>query len=47
MELLSKTYGWTPNQIREMDEGDIEAYLDIISIRNKHEAQEVKKIKRK
>jgi hypothetical protein len=46
MELLSKRYGWTPDQIRDMDEGDINAYLDIISIQNKHEANEIKKLKR-
>lgn len=47
MELLSNTYGWTPNEIRDISEDDIQAYLDIISIRNKHEANEIKKLKRR
>lgn len=45
MEMLSNTYGWTPDQIRSMDEGDIRAYLDILFIKNKHEINQIKKIR--
>lgn len=34
MERLSSEYGWTPNQIREMDIKDVKDYLDILSIKN-------------
>lgn len=46
MEMLSKRYGWTPNQIREIPYDDIDAYLQIISIKNKHQHQQIKKNKR-
>jgi hypothetical protein len=46
MEILSKTYGWTPNQIKETSMVDILQYLDIIKMRNKLEEAEHKKIKR-
>jgi hypothetical protein len=46
MEVLSSTYGWTLEQIRNTDEGDIKAYIDIISIRNKNQLHEIKKNKR-
>jgi hypothetical protein len=45
--MLSKVYGWTPQQVRDIDEGDVQAYLDIISIRNKHESNEIKKINKR
>lgn len=34
MELLSDTYGWTPNQIRELDYHEVNSYLKIIYIKN-------------
>ena len=37
MEKLSREYGWTPSQIREMNVTDIQNYLDINSIRNQLE----------
>jgi len=37
MEKLSREYGWTPDQIREMRVEDIQNYLDINSIRNQLE----------
>lgn len=30
-EMLSHTYGWTPNEIREMSSDDINSYLAILS----------------
>lgn len=37
MEKLSREYGWTPDQIRDMKVEDIQNYLDINSIRNQLE----------
>jgi hypothetical protein len=37
MEILSERYGWTPTQIREQSKQDIDAYLKIISERNRLE----------
>lgn len=42
MELLSKEYGWTPNEIREMSIEDIENYVTIIRIRRKEEENNIK-----
>lgn len=46
MEMLSEKYGWTPQQIREMDEKDVLQYKEILQeiynieklqqMRNKH-----------
>lgn len=47
METLSRTYGWTPGQIKEMDVQDVQNYLDIIGMRNQIEKAEAKKAKRK
>lgn len=47
MERLSKEYGWTPNEIREMRIDDLQAYMDILSIRSKLEQAEMKRAKRK
>lgn len=47
MESLSEKYGWTPQQIREMSEDDVIAYLDIAKIKLKYRTDEVKKINRK
>ena len=30
MEALSRRYGWTPSEIRNMDEMDVRQYLEII-----------------
>jgi hypothetical protein len=30
MELLSERYGWTPNEIRDMNLADVQQYLEII-----------------
>lgn len=30
MEALSERYGWTPQQIRDMDMQDVHQYLEII-----------------
>jgi len=46
MEILSKTYGWTPQEIRETSMCDILQYLDIIKMRNKLEEAEYKKLKK-
>jgi hypothetical protein len=40
MEMLSKEYGWTPNEIREQPYDDIQNYLDIISIKRQIEKAE-------
>lgn len=45
--MLSDKYGWTPNQIRDMDEGDVSAYLDILYYQRKHEQNEIKKLKKR
>jgi hypothetical protein len=45
MELLSKEYGWTPNEIREQSYHDISSYLKIINIKRKIEELETKKLK--
>jgi hypothetical protein len=42
MEKLSREYGWTPGEIRGMNVGDIQDYLDICSMRN-----QLEKIKKK
>jgi len=42
MEKLSREYGWTPGEIREMNVSDIQNYLDICSMRN-----QLEKIKKK
>lgn len=47
MEILSKNYGWSPNEIREMRKEDIEMYLRIISTKNKIESDEIKKINKR
>lgn len=39
MEMLSERYGWTPNQIRDINLSDIENYLDIISLKNKNDKE--------
>jgi len=31
MEILSRTYGWTPSEIRNQRSEDIEAYITIIN----------------
>ena len=33
MEMLSSEYGWTPNQIRDINRDDIVNYLEIINTR--------------
>ena len=43
MELLSSEYGWTPDQIRAMNNYDIENYLYIISIKRKIQEINLKK----
>lgn len=51
MEVLSREYGWTPNEIKALDYADVEAYFEIIRVRRKLEEAERKKhedkIKRK
>lgn len=37
MESLSHRYGWTPNQIREMDRDDVLQYVEIIAEKNRIE----------
>lgn len=46
MEVLSKRYGWTPNQIRQLNYSDIEQYLQIIRMQRKLEQIEYKKMKK-
>lgn len=46
MEMLSDKYGWTPNQIREMDMLDVEEYLKILNDKASIEKKESKKHKR-
>lgn len=46
MERLSKEYGWTPNQIRDLPVEEVQAYMDIISIRAKREQAEARKRKK-
>jgi len=36
-EKLSREYGWTPIQIRELSVEDVQNYLDIMSVRNQLE----------
>lgn len=43
MELLSKEYGWTPKQIKELSLKEMKDYLDIIYTRNKLENNKLKK----
>lgn len=45
--MLSAKYGWTPDQIRQMSEDDISAYLDIMYYQNKHEQNQLKKLKKR
>lgn len=47
MEVLSREYGWTPNQIREQPFEDIQEYVAIIRTRRYLEKKEADKIKRK
>lgn len=43
MELFSREYGWTPNQIRELSNDDISHYFAIINIRRqKQKAEELR-----
>lgn len=42
MELLSREYGWTPDEIRNMSIEDIENYVTIIRIRRKEEENNIK-----
>jgi hypothetical protein len=37
MELLSRIYGWTPEEIKKQSYSDIKNYLTIIGARNKIE----------
>ena len=46
-EFLSRTYGWTPKQIREMSCDDIDAYLEINNLRSKEEMRQLKKNKKR
>ncbi|MFA5091685.1 MAG: hypothetical protein WC483_03795 [Candidatus Paceibacterota bacterium] len=34
METLSDRYGWTPDEIRMMDAGDVAAYVAIINLKS-------------
>lgn len=45
MEALSREYGWTPTEIREQPLEDIEAYFEIIRMRNKLESRKLKQMK--
>lgn len=47
MEQLSKEYGWTPTEIRNLSVQDINDYIEIISIRNQLEKAQAKKARRK
>lgn len=47
MEMMSKEYGWTPNQVREMTKDDFDDYYDILLTKNKIQENEAKKLKRK
>jgi len=47
MEILSEKYGWTPKQIKELDDDDIKMYLRIISEKNFLQMRELKKLKNK
>jgi len=46
MEKLSKEYGWTPDEIRNLRVSDLQNYLDIISIKNQLEKARNKKLKK-
>ena len=43
MEALSKKYGWTPEQIRNMDSQDVLQYLIIIL--EKYKIEKIKNLK--
>jgi hypothetical protein len=42
MEILSKEYGWTPEEIRNQRADDIDSYLEILRVKN-----EIQKLKHK
>jgi len=42
MELLSSEYGWTPQEIRDMDINDIENYITILNCKRKEESKKQK-----
>lgn len=46
-ETLSHRYGWTPDQIRNMDHRDVYDYWDIMVMRNRIENAEAKKAQTK
>lgn len=41
--MLSERYGWTPDQIRDMKWDDVQAYIEIISIKRREEVRQIKK----
>ena len=43
MELLSKEYGWTPNQIRKINKNEIDSYIEIINMRRLIDNSNIKK----
>jgi len=45
MEVLSREYGWTPSEIRDMTRQEISDYMAIIATRNQLEALANKKSK--
>jgi hypothetical protein len=47
MEILSREYGWTPEQIRQQRRQDIQDYLDIINIRRTLEKKELDRSKKR
>ena len=46
MEVLSREYGWTPQQIKELTVDEYYAYMQIIKDRRKLEEQQYKKMKK-
>lgn len=47
METLSKTYGFTPTQIKQEEYGDIAQYLQIIRARSEIKKEEYRREERK
>ena len=45
--LLAKEFGWTPNQIREMNAKDVKAIITMLSIYNKVRNREIDNLSKK
>ena len=47
MEMLSKEYGWLPNEIRNQKASDIHKYIKVISMKRNLEKIEMMKLRKK